>query len=168
MNTTTVELCIFRLVYVTNFSLNWKFRFSGPNLSKKGIFGGKQKKSASPLNCAYSNYSRYKTSAQTDNFDFSVQICPPKKYFRSKMEILNTTIEFYLIKLDTKVKLKLTILIFWNKLTQKGNHKLFLHIQIGLGTTFQLRLTILIFYAKFSQRGCFRSKTENSHLWVCS
>ena len=35
------------------------------------------------------------------------------------------------------------------------------------GYKFQLRLTILIFWAKFAQNGCFWSKTENSHLWVC-
>ena len=29
--------------------------FFGPNWPKKGIVGLKQKKSASPLNCAYSN-----------------------------------------------------------------------------------------------------------------
>ena len=36
-----------------------------------------------------------------------------------------------------------------------------------VGTKFQLRLVILIFWAKFAQKGCFRSKTENSHLYVC-
>ena len=36
-----------------------------------------------------------------------------------------------------------------------------------MGTKFQLRLTILIFWAKFAQKGCFRSKTENSHLYLC-
>ena len=58
------------------FSLKLTIFFFGPNLTKKGIFGRKHKKSASSLNCAYSNYSRYQISAQIDKFDFLDQICP--------------------------------------------------------------------------------------------
>ena len=37
----TTEFCIFKLVLVPNFSLNWQFWFFGPNLPKKGISGWK-------------------------------------------------------------------------------------------------------------------------------
>ena len=42
---TTIEFCIFNLVEVPNFSLNWQFWIFGPNLPRKGISGWKQKKS---------------------------------------------------------------------------------------------------------------------------
>ena len=60
--------------------------FFGPNLPKKNIFGGKQKKSPSLLNCAYSNQCRYLISGQTDNFDYLYQICPEKGIFGRKWE----------------------------------------------------------------------------------
>ena len=31
----SIELCIFELVYVPNYSLNWQFWFFGPNLPKR-------------------------------------------------------------------------------------------------------------------------------------
>ena len=33
----TIEFCMFKLVSVPNFSLNWQFWFFGPNLPKKSI-----------------------------------------------------------------------------------------------------------------------------------
>ena len=44
----TTEFCVFELVYVPNFSLNWQIWFFGPNLPKKGISGQKRKKWTSP------------------------------------------------------------------------------------------------------------------------
>ena len=40
----TTEFCIFKLVLVPNFSLNWQFWFFWPDLPKKGFSGLKQKK----------------------------------------------------------------------------------------------------------------------------
>ena len=40
----TIEFCIFELIQVANFSLNWQFWFVGPNLPKKGNSRQKQKK----------------------------------------------------------------------------------------------------------------------------
>ena len=51
------EFCIFKLVLVPNFNLNWQFCLSGPNLPKKGISSLNQKKWTQPLNSAYSNQS---------------------------------------------------------------------------------------------------------------
>ena len=39
----TTKFCIFKLVLLPNFSLNWQFWFSGPNLPKKGISSLHQK-----------------------------------------------------------------------------------------------------------------------------
>ena len=38
-----IEFCIFKLVLVPNFSLNWQFWFFWPDLPKKGFSGLKQK-----------------------------------------------------------------------------------------------------------------------------
>ena len=74
----TIELCIFKLVYVPNFSLNLQFSFFGPNLPKKDISSLKQKKKTLPLRSVHSNESRYQISAQTDNFDFFDPNLPKK------------------------------------------------------------------------------------------
>ena len=58
----TTQFCIFKLVLVPNFSLNWQFWFSGPNLPKKGISSLHQKKWTPPINSAYSNQSTYQIS----------------------------------------------------------------------------------------------------------
>ena len=59
------------------------------------------------------------------------------------------------ISLRTKFRLKLTILIFWTKLSKRvipvkngksGHDQWILDIRISLGTKFQLKLTILIFF----------------------
>ena len=52
---TTIEFCIFELVFVSNFTLNKQFWIFGPNLPKKDIYGQKQKMSTSLLNFAYPN-----------------------------------------------------------------------------------------------------------------
>ena len=62
MNSAT-ELCIFKLVLVPNFSLNWQFWLSGPNLPKKSISSLNQKKWTPPLNFAYSSQYTYQISA---------------------------------------------------------------------------------------------------------
>ena len=40
---TTIEFCIFELVFVSNFTLNNQFWIFGPNSPKKDIYGQKQK-----------------------------------------------------------------------------------------------------------------------------
>ena len=52
---TTIEFCIFELVFVSDFTLNKQFSIFGPNLPKKDIYGQKQKKWISSLSYAYSN-----------------------------------------------------------------------------------------------------------------
>ena len=48
---TIIELCIFKLGWVPNLSLNW--HMLGLNLSKKGIAVLKEKKKTLPLICSY-------------------------------------------------------------------------------------------------------------------
>ena len=84
-NSNTIKFCIFELLSVPGFSINWQLWLFGPNLPKKSISclkwkkwtpykisaynfdffrpnfpekcipGLRQKKTATPLNCAYSN-----------------------------------------------------------------------------------------------------------------
>ena len=50
-----IEFCVFELVYVPNFRLNYQFWFFGSNLPKTGASRWKQKKWTAPLNSAYLN-----------------------------------------------------------------------------------------------------------------
>ena len=52
---TTIEFCIFELVFVSNFTLNKQFWIFGPNLPKKDIYVQNQKNWTSSLNSTYSN-----------------------------------------------------------------------------------------------------------------
>ena len=52
---TTIEFCIFELVFVSNFTLNKQFWIFKPNLPNKDIYDQKQKKWTSSLNSVYSN-----------------------------------------------------------------------------------------------------------------
>ena len=74
---------------------------------------------------------------------------------------------------NTKFRLKLTLLSFWTKLTQKGyfryekkneNHHQILHIRINLGSKFQLRQTILIYGTNFSKKWGFKEKPKTEKM----
>ena len=58
----TMKFCIFKLVLLPNFSLNWQFWFSGPNLPQTGISRLHQKKWTPPINSACSNQFAYQIS----------------------------------------------------------------------------------------------------------
>ena len=51
----TMEFCIFELILIPVFSLNWQLWFFGPSFPKKSIFGQNQKKWTSPFSLAYQN-----------------------------------------------------------------------------------------------------------------
>ena len=59
------ESYIFKLVCVPNSTLNKQVWISGPNFSKEGISGPKQKKLTSQLNSAYSSKARFHISGQS-------------------------------------------------------------------------------------------------------
>ena len=74
------------------------------------------------------------------------------------------------ISLSTKFQLKLTILVFQNKIFPKRaflvekrkrqHHRWVAHIRISVDTKFRLKLTVLIFCTKFPQKSNFWSKIE--------
>ena len=60
---TTIELCIFKWVYIPNFSLNWQFSFSGPSLPKKSISRQNWKK-VNDMNSTYLKFLGTKLQLQ--------------------------------------------------------------------------------------------------------
>ena len=118
----TIEFFIFKLDELPVFSLNWQLRFFGSNLPKRvAIFSLKQIKQTPPLNFAYSNESLYQISLSTNNFEFQDQICPRKVFMVKNRKIEHHHwILLIQISLGTKFQLKLTILIFLIRFTQKG------------------------------------------------
>ena len=125
-----IEFCLFKLVLVPNFSLNWQFWFFWPDLSKKGFSGLKQKK--------WTPHIFY--------IILHIQISLVRNFSS------NWQFWFFGPNLPKKV--------FPVKNSKCEHHQWILHIQISLGTRFQLKLTILIFLTRFTQKGFFWSKTE--------
>ena len=97
-----------------------------------------------------------------------------KGCFPSKTEKVNTTIEFFILKiliiLGIKFQLKLTIFDALEQVCPKRMCRIWnwksecyhwiLHIPISLDGIFKLKLTVLIYWTKFAQKGCLRPKTE--------
>ena len=76
----TTEFCIFELIKVSSFSLNWQFQFVGPNLPEKGVSGLKQKSEHHYWILHIRISLDNQVSAQTNNFDFLDQICSKKVF----------------------------------------------------------------------------------------
>ena len=117
-----IEFWLFTLVLVPNFSLNWQFWFFWPDLPKKS-FPGLQKKKWTPH--IFYIILHIQISI-VRNFSLNLQFwffCPylPKKVFpveNRKSEHDHGILHIW-ISLHTKFQLKLIILSFWNKFTQK-------------------------------------------------
>ena len=117
-----IEFRIFKLVLVPNFSLNWQFWFFWPDLPKKGFSGLKQKKWTPHifyiiLHIQISLVRNFSSNWQFWFFGPNL----PKKVFpvkNRKSEHHHGILHIW-ISLDTKFQLKLIILSFWTKFTQK-------------------------------------------------
>ena len=129
------------------------------NLTQKGYFRFKKEKAENYLQILHILIS---PNFSSNYFDFLKQISQ-KRIFRLNRENMNNTIEFS----STKFQLKLAILIFRTKLTQKGylqseREKMNkMHIPISQGNKFYFKQTIN-FRIKFAQKAYFRLKTEKS------
>ena len=92
----------------------WQF---GANLPKKGASSEKAKKWTATLK----DYKSYQISASTDNFDFLDQICQKRVFpIKNKKTEHHHWILHVRISVGTKFQLKVTILMFWTELSQKG------------------------------------------------
>ena len=117
-----IEFRIFKLVLVPNFSLNWQFWFFWPDLPKKGFSGLKQKKWIPHifyiiLHIQISLVQNFSSNWQFWFFGPNL----PKKVFpveNRKSEHHHGILHIW-ISLGTKFQLKLIILSFWTKFTQK-------------------------------------------------
>ena len=95
---TTIEFCIFKLFLAPNFSLNWKFWFFGPHLTKKGISNRKQKSE-------HHHWILHIWISLSTKFHFKLTVLifwtkfALKGYFQSKMEEVNIAIEFCIFEL---------------------------------------------------------------------
>ena len=101
----TVKFCIFELVYVSSFSLNWQFWFFGPNLHRKSTSGLKQKSEHYHwiLHIQIRLVTKFQLKLTTN---FLVQICP-KRVFpveNRKSEHHNWILRIW-ISLSTKFQL---------------------------------------------------------------
>ena len=106
----------------------------------------------------------------------------PKKYFESKTDTFNTTIEFCTFELVLAPNFSLNWQ-FWfldqicpkRKFTVSNRkikqHHSNLYIRVSLNAKFQLKFTILIFLTKFGQKGISSRKQEkrkwplNFYIW---
>ena len=117
-----IEFRLFKLVLVPNFSLNWQFWFFWPDLPKKGFSGLKQKKWTPHifyiiLHIQISLVRNFSSNWQFWFFGPNL----PKKVFpvkNRKSEHHHGILHIW-ISLGTKFQLKLIILSFWTKFTQK-------------------------------------------------
>ena len=108
-----IEFCIFELIYVPSYSLNWQFWVFGYNLRKNDIFSRKQKKWTEPLNSEYSNYVGMIIPNSTFNFqpkltilNFGIKFAQ-KWYFRLKTKNVSITINFCIYEILLMVNLSL-------------------------------------------------------------
>ena len=99
----TIEFCIFELVYVPNFSLNWQFWVFVPNLPKEGVSSRKRKKLPS-----FRLFAKFQLKLTI--WIFLDQICPKRAFplWNRKSEYYHWFLHIW-FSLGAKSKLKLTI-----------------------------------------------------------
>ena len=165
---TTIELCIFELVFVSIFTLNKQFWIFGPNLPKKHICSKTEKVNTIIDICVFK-------LILVPNFSLNWQFWPdlPKKGFSGQKHRKWTQHIFYLI-LHIQISLMCEISAqtdnfdfldqicrrYFQSKTESEHHHRIPHIQISLGTKFPLKLKILILLNRFAQKGVFWSKSE--------
>ena len=122
-----IEFCIFKLVLVPTFSLNWQFWLFRPDLPRKGFSVLNQKKWTPHifyviLHIKISLVRNFSSNWQFWFFESNL----PKKVFpvKNKKSEHHHGILHIWISLGTKSKLKLIISSFWTKFTQKRYFKL--------------------------------------------
>ena len=115
-----IKFCIFKLVLVPNFSLNWQFWFFWPDLPKKGFSGLKQKKWTPHifyiiLHIQISLVQNFSSNWQLWFFGSSL----PKKVFPVENRKSEHHHGIWHIWISLGNRLKLIILSFWTNFTQK-------------------------------------------------
>ena len=146
---TATEFCIFELIYVLNFSINWHFWFFGPNLPKKCFWSKSQKRE-------HRHWMLHIRISLGTKFQLKLTVLIFWTKFAQKVNIM---IEFCIFEIVyvPNFSLNWQVGFFWpnlpkkcvSGLNRKSEHDHWiLHVRISLGTKFQLKLTILIFWTK--------------------
>ena len=125
-----IEFCIFKLVLVPNFSLNWQFWIFWLDLPEKG----------------FSDLEQKKLTPHIFYIILHIHIILVRNF------ISNWQFWFFGPNLSKKV--------FPVENRKSERHHGILYIWIGLGTKFQLKLIILSLWTKFNQKGFLWSKTK--------
>ena len=94
-----IEFCIFKLVLVPNFSLNWQVWFFWPDLPKKGFSWSKTKRWTPRIFYIILHIQINLVRNLSSNWRFWFFGPNLKRYFRSKIEKLNVIIDFRIFKL---------------------------------------------------------------------
>ena len=116
-----IEFFLFKLVQVLIFSLNWQLKFFGPHSpTKSSCFQSKTDKIDTTIEfCIFELI--FVSNFTLNNFEFLDQICPRKIFMvKNRKSEHHHWIPHIQISLGTKFQLKLTILIFLTRFTQKG------------------------------------------------
>ena len=116
-----MESCTFKLCLALNFGLNWKFWFSGPYLTKKGISNHKQKSD-------HHQWTLHIWISLSTKFQVKLTVLISwtrfalKDYFLSKTEEMNITIDFCLFELvlEPNFSLRWQFWFFGPELPKKG------------------------------------------------
>ena len=117
--TLTIEVCIFKLIGIWNFSLKQQFSCLRPNFPKKQYFCFQTEKWAWLLNCVFSNWSKNGISVWNNNFSSFDQICPKMVFLlKSRKGHHHYWILHLQINLRTKFQIKIAILHWWTKFAQ--------------------------------------------------
>ena len=130
----------------------------------------------SQLNSVYWNSAKHQISLQTNNFELGTKFTW-KRYFGSKTENVNFTIEFCLFDFAyiPNFSLNWQVWFFGLNLSKMGisGRKPKKRISllnsaywISVGTEFQLKLKILSFWIKLTQKGYSRSKAEKVNITI--
>ena len=117
---TNIGFCIFKLLYVSNFTFNTQFWIFWSNLPQKGIFSRKQKVKISIEFCKFELVKVPNFSLNRQFWFFGPNIFWTKRRFPASKDNNKINKNRHLsphisIILCTKFQLKLTISFFWTK-----------------------------------------------------
>ena len=120
-----IESGILKLVWVTNICLDWRFYFCWLNLPKGYFWSKRREKVNNTIEfCIFELFWVLNFSLNWQ-FLFLEQICSKRVFLvESRKSEHQHWILHIRISLVTKFRLKMTILIFWTKIIQKGCFRL--------------------------------------------
>ena len=164
-------------ILATRFRLKLTILTFWTKLAQKKCFWSKKKKVNNAIESCIIELVKVSSFTLNSNIDNLDQI-----YRRRAFPFENEKIEQHhwnkhiQLSLGIKFHLKLTILIFWTRLSQTGyfqpktkkskHQHWILHIWISLSIKFHIKPTIFIVWTKFVQKAYSQSKTEKVNITI--